>query len=343
MGKTLAYNFVKGEIEKEGYKLLSSKYYDSKYKLLVECPAGHYFEVSRSKWIKGKRCCYCSGVLVHPPSVRQAFEKEGYTLLDDYERGKCSTKKLRFICPNGHHQSIRWNGWSIGQRCFECTQSIITIEKVKKAIEKVGFELISKKYKGANHCLKIRCNKGHDFEMRWRNFNSGQRCSKCRKNAPLNYYDVKKRIEKENYILLSKIYKNGTSPLCIECPQGHRYIAKWRSFQAGHRCRLCNNNSGFNCDMPGWIYYLKINIESRFFYKIGVTNKSLKKRIRNIPYPCEILWQEPYLLGLFAYEKEQEILSEFQKYRNKEHFNFAGYTEMFTKDVLGKDLKITPS
>ncbi|MGL4629801.1 MAG: hypothetical protein ACRCVT_01250 [Leadbetterella sp.] len=338
MGKTLAYDFVKNEIGKEGYELLSSKYLDSVSKLSIQCPKGHRYQSSRNSWKKGRRCPYCSGVYIDPALVRQAFEKEGYTLLDEYEQGRSSTKKLRFICSKGHCQSIRWGNWAQGNRCLECANRIITIEKVRKEVQNVGFQLISENYEGANSYLEIKCNKGHSFAMRWSNFNTGYRCPKCRKNAPLNYNDVKKKIEKEGYRLLSKTYTNCLSFLLFECPNKHQYEAKWTSFQAGHRCRICNADAGFNCDKPGWIYYLKINIESKIYYKIGVTNKSIKSRIRHIPYSCKILWQEPYLFGIYAYQKEQELLNKFKIFRNNKHFNFSGYSEMFLEDVLKKDL-----
>jgi hypothetical protein len=67
--------------------------------------------------------------------------------------------------------------------------------------------------------------------------------------------------------------------------------------------------------------------------------------MKYIPYPAYILWVNSYLFGFMALEKEQAILKKYDRYRYKgSDIRFGGYTEMFVKDVLGKDkgiIKVT--
>lgn len=55
----------------------------------------------------------------------------------------------------------------------------------------------------------------------------------------LTYEEVRERIEKEGYILLSTEYINNKQKLEMICPKGHRYIGTWREFQGGCRCSEC--------------------------------------------------------------------------------------------------------
>ena len=55
----------------------------------------------------------------------------------------------------------------------------------------------------------------------------------------LSYEDIKERIEKEGYVLLSKEYINNKQKLEMICPKGHKHIGTWREFQSGCRCSEC--------------------------------------------------------------------------------------------------------
>jgi hypothetical protein len=98
-----------------------------------------------------------------------------------------------------------------------------TYEFVKKYIESFGYRLLSKEYKNAKSKLKVKCDKGHEYDVRWDNFKSGQRCPKCFGNVRLAYNFVKESIEKEGYELLSEEYKNIHSKLKVKCNKGHEY------------------------------------------------------------------------------------------------------------------------
>ena len=111
--------FIKSKFEKEGYKLLTNEYVNSKQKLNYICPKGHYHNISWSNWQQGKRCYYCFGTApLTIDFIKNEFEKENYKLLTKtYKNAK---QKLRYICPNNHKHEITWSDWQSGKRCGIC-------------------------------------------------------------------------------------------------------------------------------------------------------------------------------------------------------------------------------
>jgi hypothetical protein len=60
-GKRLTYKFVKKQIEKNGYELLSKKYINAHTKLKMLCDKGHECYISYSNFKQGRRCSICFG------------------------------------------------------------------------------------------------------------------------------------------------------------------------------------------------------------------------------------------------------------------------------------------
>jgi len=56
-----SYEYVKGEIESKGYKLLSKEYINSRTKLRLECPKGHECKLDYHDFKKGMGCITCAG------------------------------------------------------------------------------------------------------------------------------------------------------------------------------------------------------------------------------------------------------------------------------------------
>ena len=83
----------------------------------------------------------------------------------------------------------------------------LTYEYVKEQIEKTGYKLLSGEYKNNHTKLQMQCPLGHVFKMKWNNFQNGQRCPYCMGNAKLKYENIKKKVKKEGYNLLSKYEK----------------------------------------------------------------------------------------------------------------------------------------
>lgn len=70
-------NFIRKELEKEKYVLLSDKYLNSMTKFRYICPNGHEHQITWGHWQQGKRCPYCSsnGISKWEESVKKIFDK----------------------------------------------------------------------------------------------------------------------------------------------------------------------------------------------------------------------------------------------------------------------------
>lgn len=179
MPKKLTYEFVKSEIEKEGYILLSRQYEDSHTKLEFVCPKGHKHKAVWYSWQQGKRCPYCAGQ--GKPTIdeiRSSFAAEGYKLLSSvYINNK---SKLAYICSAGHSHKITWSDWGGGYRCPYCNgRPIITIKAVRESMEKEGYTLLDDKYTNNKTKLLSKCPNNHVFSIRWNDWIKGYRCRKC--------------------------------------------------------------------------------------------------------------------------------------------------------------------
>lgn len=60
MAKKLTFEYVQDFIEKEGYKLISEEYVNSRSYLDVMCPEGHLYKVKFNVFQSGSRCPKCS-------------------------------------------------------------------------------------------------------------------------------------------------------------------------------------------------------------------------------------------------------------------------------------------
>jgi len=118
--RKLTYEFVKSEMEKEGYTLLTDKYIGAFQKLKYICSKGHGHDINWNNFKNGYRCPYCAGqVKPDIEFIRKEFEKEGYVLLtNEYIDNK---QKLDCICLFGHDYRISWNKWLMGRRCWVCS------------------------------------------------------------------------------------------------------------------------------------------------------------------------------------------------------------------------------
>jgi len=54
-----------------------------------------------------------------------------------------------------------------------------TYEYVKNFIKSEGYTLLSDTYKNGQVKLSVKCNKGHEYEVKFNKFQQGQRCPFC--------------------------------------------------------------------------------------------------------------------------------------------------------------------
>jgi len=127
--RNYTYIDIKREVEKEGYKLLSTEFINTKEPLTLLCPNGHEWTTIYNRWQTGVRCKKCAVKKVgqeHKHSfefVKSQFEKDGYELLSTEYNSQLD--KLQYKCPKGHIGTVRFNDWMhSGTRCNHCAHHV---------------------------------------------------------------------------------------------------------------------------------------------------------------------------------------------------------------------------
>lgn len=116
--KKLSINYIKNQMLKEGYCLLTRDYINNKHVLEVKCPNGHVYTTCWNYWQQGNRCPICAGNIKYSQEeLITYFKYYGYTLLSPYKNNKT---KLTLLCPNNHKFKMTLNNFMCGQRCPIC-------------------------------------------------------------------------------------------------------------------------------------------------------------------------------------------------------------------------------
>ena len=234
-------DFVRSELLKEGYILISTEYINTNTKLKSICPNGHEHEAPFSSWRNGYRCGKCAGNVKHDVEfIREQFKQEGYVLLSDAYVNNESP--LRIICNNGHTGVITWGKWVVGCRCAECANNKkLTLEFIKSEFSKENYKILSTEYNGAHVKLDYECPVGHKHAITWAGWSTGHRCVYCSGLAKPEYDKVKQSLAQEGYTLLSEEYVNAHSKLACVCVAGHQINVTWSGWVQNRRCDLCDD------------------------------------------------------------------------------------------------------
>lgn len=251
-------DYIREQVEKEGFKLLSDEYFDAHSKLNIVCPNNHSFEKSFNKWTKGQRCKYCNNYITHVNDLDSSFKKEGYVLLTNHYNKE---EVLHYICSKGHKSYTTVKNWNIGVRCRKCHFENITfaVDSFIAMLEKEGYKIISElgRYKNSKSILVCECPKGHTYKTSRNKWINGYRCKECAyknlaKKYKYSYNYIKDKFKAEGYTLLSKNYTNAFEKLKYKCPNNHISYIKYNDWQQGYRCRFCYLDKNRGPNHPNW-------------------------------------------------------------------------------------------
>ena len=170
--------------------------------------------------------------------IKQKIEQNGYILVStDY---KDSKTKLVTKCPVGHQYIASYNSFKHGYRCSECAGlKKKTIEEVRLFIESEGYILLSTHYMGNKSKLLTKCPKGHDFYIRWNDFQQGYRCNECYGNKKKTIQEARKLFNDNGYKIIDTEYTDYYFKFNTICPNNHTYLVSYNDFLQGNRCSEC--------------------------------------------------------------------------------------------------------
>lgn len=125
-----------------------------------------------------------------------------------------------------------------------------TDEKIINYIEEnaLGYHLtnIERGAKSGKTRVYLTCDKNHEYDVNFDNFQKGKRCPYCCGNIKFKYKDIKNFIEVESNsgcTLISETYLNTDSKLEIECECGNKYLSSFYKFKYDNKrtCNECSN------------------------------------------------------------------------------------------------------
>lgn len=161
----------------------------------LKCPNCPHFVETEIYRIKNKiPCCYCAHQELCPNECMMCYENSFAShfrskFLKDKNINtrmifKYTNDIYAFVCEDGHEFNARPHDVSHDHWCSQCYgNKRHKYEDIKSWIEnELSYTLISETYENNREKLKIRCDKGHDFEMTWHDFQNGSRCGKCKKS-----------------------------------------------------------------------------------------------------------------------------------------------------------------
>jgi DNA-directed RNA polymerase subunit M/transcription elongation factor TFIIS len=190
MANKFTFEYVKEFVEHKGFVLISTSYANTHSKLHIKCNKHDVFECSFNNF-KRRGCPKCGRLnatnkkRLDYTSVKNTIESYGYKLLSkEYKNAK---SKLKIFCYRHGEFSVSFNNFTHPeqrgcQKCgYERTKNKLLLDfgELKKEIEKLGYEVLSKTYTGYNHLLELICPQKHKCSISWSNLKRGKGCRRC--------------------------------------------------------------------------------------------------------------------------------------------------------------------
>ena len=189
---------IQKEFENRKYKLLikENEYKNNHQKLNYICPNGHKGSVTWNSFQREmSECLKCSyekrsrKQRMNFSKIVKEFERRGYNLLTEENEYKNAFTKLKYICPEGHKNSINWSDFKREINCPDCYNELrsrkqrMNFSEIIKEFERRGYNLLTEEneYKNSKQQLKYLCKRGHKHCICWNNLQQGHSCPKCNK------------------------------------------------------------------------------------------------------------------------------------------------------------------
>lgn len=207
----------------------------------------------------------------------------------------------------------------------------LTKEIVNERLSSKGYRLIGE-FTRVHDLSIFECCKKHVWEARPSNIMSGKGCPICSNLTPLNKKIVNQRLSSKKLILLGN-YINSKTKSLFQCNKYHTWEATVDNVMRSSGCPSCAEYE-FNVNKPAILYY--INVIDTDVYKIGITNRSVRRRFTDDSdyKKIRVIKEWKHDKGQTAYEHEQMILQAFKQYLYKgDNLLQSGNTETFTHNA----------
>lgn len=196
-----------------------------------------------------------------------------------------------------------------------------------RGVRKIG------EFEGWSKPLKHLCSCGREFIATPSAVLGGKKCNHCSNpNRLILPEEYKERLRGRGIVPLEK-YEGCSKKILHRCGNcWGEWTATPASVMYGSGCPLCSLN-GFNKGKPGILYFLKIaHPVHGTLYKIGITNRSVKKRFRVVEQATfTVLDEVRFKDGGMCAASEKDWHKRLKKYRYEgPPVLKSGNTELFT-------------
>ena len=169
-------------------------------------------------------------------------------------------------------------------------------------------------------------------------------CNKCAliSTANTNRITIDTFIERSiehhgNKYDYSKVtYAQLKDKVTIICPEHGEFEQSASLHSTGHGCSKCANR-GFDKFKPGILYYVSLDVEGKRYYKVGITNRTVKERFKpETSVKVTVLFEKHYDLGFDAFLAEQYTIRDnlSNLYKGPSFMKSNKTDEIFHSDIL---------
>lgn len=271
--------------------------------------------------------------------------------------------KVKIICKKHGDFLQSANSHARGNGCPRCSaedtikrKRSTTEEFINKAVnihkDIYGYNYVE--YINIDTPIKIICKKHGAFHQTPDAHLSGKGCSICGMEKAAS----SRRLSKESFLELAPIihdnkydyslvkYRTRKEKVKIICPVHGVFEQIPQSHLKGYGCQRCATEGNkfkerYDSKEPAILYYVKLLVNDKQYYKIGVTTRTIQERFRQENNPDLIIIpikEEYFEFGKDAYTKELNILQEHRSDLTKDTGLLkSGGTEIFSRDVLNLD------
>jgi hypothetical protein len=169
MPKPLKHDFVKKEVEKRGYEMLSQYKNSSTLMKLKHPECGTEFKVSWNNF-NGKKsgcpkcACYirASGRVTPYCIIEKEFLDKGWKITSP-EKYKGNSSKLNVLCPNNHNTTKTYSDFQQGKGCWKCKSENaskryrISEEDANAIAKKARMKILKHSYKNVKTKIPLEC------------------------------------------------------------------------------------------------------------------------------------------------------------------------------------------
>lgn len=333
------------------YDYLSVTYVNDRTKVKIICPKHGLFEQIPGSHLAGRGCLDCGGRKQKSQKdfIQQVVVIHGGKYRYDqciYTKGKAN---IKIICPRHGVFEQRADRHARGHGCPSCggSKPLDSAQFIERARSIHGdkYDYSKSIYINSNTKVDIICPEHGVFRQLAGHHLHGQGCSACgmiatRKSLSddLDLFIQKARqVHGFRYDYSTSIYVNSKTKTKIACAN-HGVFEQYPSDHVnGVGCPSCAK-TGFDSTKPGLLYFLKFEKPFVSFWKVGITNKTLRKRFNGDLHfvTSEYVWR--FDVGAHAQKIEKMVLHNFQEYKFDSNFLFAllqsrGDTECFDLSI----------